>query len=357
MLGSAVALLAACGSRSPLSIDPRGEVTAVIDAGEEALVLPFCLTDSRLIGEIPIDLYFMMDRSLSMTTIDPGSTVSRWTAVSSAMNLLLKSPLSQGLGAGIDFFPRPSASGQPLCTAADYYFPVVPIGPINPGGGAAADIATAIATEMPMYMGTPTTPALDGAHKYARSEQSAHGDRIAAVVLVTDGVPRQCGSTVALTAALATEALAGTPPIKTYVLGVGPNLSNLDAIASAGGTSEAYLVESGGESALTAALETIRTSALTCEYVIPENTGQSPNLVSASVWTRTGADGGRVAVPQVAGAQACGDGPGWFYDHPIAAGQPAPSKITLCPASCDPVVHVGSSHLDVALGCDAAGTR
>jgi hypothetical protein len=347
--------LGACGSRSPLSVDPRAGDDVIIDSGiadEPDAFVPVCFKDSRLIGEIPIDLYFTMDRSLSMSIIDPGSRVSRWDAVSAAMNVLLQSPMSAGLGAGIGFFPRTGAGGQPLCTSADYFYPVVPIGTLGGTTVVSANIAAAIGAQT-LASGTPTTPALDGAHKYARSEQVAHGDRIAAVVLVTDGVPRQCASTVPTAAAIATEALSGSPPIKTYVLGVGPSLSNLNAIAQAGGTDEAFLVESGGPDALTAALETIRTSALTCEYAIPP--GDRATLAAASVWTRTGADGMPILIHEVANALACGSGPGWFYDHPSSGdGASTPSKIILCPASCDPVTHADNSHLDVALGCGAA---
>ncbi|HEY3593038.1 MAG TPA: hypothetical protein VGL13_04170, partial [Polyangiaceae bacterium] len=262
--------LVACGSRSPLSVDPRaGDPEIIVDSGApEADVdvdVPLCFRDSRLIGVIPIDLYFAIDRSQSMNVIDPGSRVSRWAAVSAALNSLLQSPMSAGLGAGIEFFPRSDSGGGPLCSSGDYFFPVVPIGTLTGGaGGTAGNIAAAIAVQT-LGMGTPTTPALAGAHAYARNEQSIHAGRLAAVVLVTDGVPRQCNSTVASTAAIATEALSGSPPIKTYVLGVGPSLNNLNTIAQAGGSGEAYLVESGGPDALTVAMETIRTSALTCE--------------------------------------------------------------------------------------------
>lgn len=347
--------VAACGSRSPLDVDPRGVLAApIVDAAVSIDVgpMPQCFTDSRLIGEIPIDLYFTMDRSLSMNTpISPGSSVSRWDAVSAALNALVTSPLSAGLGMGLGFFPRVNGQGQTLCTSADYYYPVVPLGTLDATNVVAHSIQAAIAVQT-LGSGTPTTPALDGAHKFVRNEQAMHGDRIAAVVLVTDGQPRQCNSTIPSTAAIATEALSGSPPIKTYVLGVGPNLSNLNAIAQAGGTMEAYLVESGGQDAFTAALETIRTSALTCEYAIPDEDGAVRALTSTGVWTRTGADGARVEVQQVASAEACGGGAGWFYDHPNAGDAgPKPSKVILCPASCDPVSHANNSHLDIALNC------
>jgi hypothetical protein len=338
-------LFAACGSRSPLSVEPGDDRIAIKDAGEEAR-LPRCFTDSRMIGEIPINLYFAMDKSLSMNMVDRGSSVSRWIAVSAAMNTLLTEPMSAGLGAGIGFFPRASGAGV-LCTAADYAFPVVPVGMLP---GTAPSITRAIAAQT-LASGTPTTPALNGAHIYVRTEQAAHGDRIAAVVLVTDGAPRQCGSTVASTSAVAAAALTGSPPIKTYVLGVGPMLSNLNAIAQAGGTTQAYLVETGGEGALTAALEAIRTSALTCEYVLPERGGPMESFDVVNVTTTAGANGTQTVVRQVTTAESCNGGRGWFYDNPLAPDGPAPTKIILCPASCDSVVHQARSHLDVEIGC------
>ena len=73
--------------------------------------------------------------------------------------------------------------------------------------------------------GTPTTPALDGAHVYARSEQVAHPDHTVAVVVVTDGVPRDCASTVAGTSAVASGALAAIESGH----GIGPALSHVVA--------------------------------------------------------------------------------------------------------------------------------
>jgi hypothetical protein len=350
-IGVCAIALAACGSRTPLDSEPQDGTFIPspdgIDGGKRAQ----CFTASRPVGEIPIDLYFMMDKSSSMNTFDHGQPVSRWTAVSRAMKAFINSPKSVGLGAGIAFFPRADALGSPLCGAVDYAFPVVPIG-ILPGVVPA--ISAGIAAQV-LASGTPTTPALQGAHIYARNQ--ARSGRVAAVVIVTDGQPRGCSSNVETTAAVATQASGGSPSVQTYVLGVGPSLSALNAIAQAGGTGQAYLVESGGESDLTAALDAIRTSAQSCVYVIPEEARKTADQIPAKVATRVGMDGVPVFVGQVSSLDACGNSAGWYYERAtIGAGKDtAPTRVTLCPASCDSLVKTSGSHLDVVVGCADAG--
>jgi len=348
------AALGACGSRTPLDVVPTldevnpTDASVVLDSGLDVNIPLGCFIGSRPVGQIPIDLYFVLDRSRSMQTIDRGATQTRWASISAALDVFFNAPLSNGLGAGIMFFPRTAALGSmALCSTGDYAFPVVPIGTLP---GVAPSILTAISVQI-LASGTPMTPALEGAHVYARSVQVSQGNHTLAVVLVTDGAPRDCGSTVPATSAVAAAAIAGAPPIKTYVLGVGPNLSNLNAIAQAGGTSQAYLVESSGEGSLLAALEAIRTSALACEFVLPLAGGQPPNLDVVRVSTRLGMGGGPMSIDQVAGAEACAGRPGWFYDNPLVSGQAPPTKIVLCPASCDPLVQSIGNHLDVTINC------
>jgi hypothetical protein len=349
-LAAAPWLLVACGSRTPLLYEPTEDTSpdaavSIPIPTQDAAVPLGCITGKRPVREVHIDLYFTLDKSKSMMRVDPGSTKSRWDAVSSALDSFINAPLSEGLGAGIAFFPRQTPAGNDYCSPADYAFPVVPIGALP---GVAPSILKAIAVQT-LLSGTPLTPALDGAHVYARSRMVSQPDHTSAVVMVTDGLPHDCGSSIPGTSAVAAAAASGSPPINTYVLGVGPSLVTLNAIALAGGTSQAYLVQTGGESALLAALEAIRTSALACEYVFPAGTRTRFDI--ASVTTETGADAGPTTVDRVASAEACGGGPGWFYDNPLSPDDPPPTRITLCPSSCTPLVKGTDSHLDVRVGC------
>jgi hypothetical protein len=341
-------VLAACGSRTPLLYDPAEDnlpqavstTTPISDAAAPPL-FP-CITGTRPVREVHIDLSFMLDKSKSMNSPVAGSSQTRWQAVASALDSFLNSPLSAGLGAGISFFPRQDG-GRDRCLPSDYKFPFVDIATLPDN---AASIRKAIAVQT-LLSGTPMTPALEGAHINALEFQTMHSSDTLAVVLVTDGIPHDCSSSVATTAAVAATHLGQSPSIKTYVLGVGPSLGSLNAIASAGGTSGAYLVDRGGESSLLAALEAIRTSALACEFVFPPGTNTRFEL--ATVTTQTGVDAGPTSVTRVQSAEACMGGPGWFYDN--SGGQPLPTKITLCPDSCKPLVEGIDSHLDVRVGC------
>src|SRR6185503_14209130 len=157
IIGVCAALVGACGSRTPLDIDPQdGSVVGIPPPFIDGSTRSQCFSGSQLVGEIPIDLYFMMDKSSSMMMSDRGQTVSRWTAVSRAMKTFINSPKSVGLGAGIAFFPRIDNGGSPLCSAADYAFPVVPIGIIP---SVVPAISTGISAQT-LTSGTPTMPAL-----------------------------------------------------------------------------------------------------------------------------------------------------------------------------------------------------
>jgi hypothetical protein len=365
-----LACVVACGARSGLPYDvvadtdndhpgpggggsgaPPGADASVTrsadgaaDVGSDAPVPIQCLASSHQTNGVPTDLYFMVDRSGSMNTIDPGSTTSRWFSVLSAMGAFLAAPDSDGLGAGLAFFPITTASGAPDCTAADYAIPVEPIG-LLPSAKLLSDIAGDALLQV-LGRGTPATPALQGAYSYTQTVQRAEPDRNVAVLLVTDGNPIQCGSTLATASAAASVGAAGSPPIRTYVLGIGPSLTNLNDIAQAGGTGHAYLVESGGAAALTAALNAIRADSIACDYVLPPLGGAAIDGGAVSVEARVGFAPASAAVAEVAAGASCGPAGGWYFDNPAR-----PTRVTLCPAICASLQRTSGSALDILVDC------
>jgi hypothetical protein len=326
-----------------------------------------CVATAQQGEQRPIALLFMVDNSGSMTTRDPGQTQTRWELISAAIPDFLVAPQNAGLFVGLDFFPEPvpvvadagrgggqgNNNNNALCNVTDYENLDVPIG-VLPGvnNGQVGAFANAIFTRA-VQGNTPTTPALAGALASATAWQIAHPDQIVGVVFVTDGQPNGCNpNTVATAAAAAAAATSATPPIRTYVLGVGPDVGNLDSIAAAGGTGPtAYLVTTGGAAALTAALDAIKGSAVSCEYKVPQVNGQLPDFTQVNVQTRVGSSGAPSSVFNVPNAAACGTDPGWYYDVPVTQGGPSPTTITLCPASCDPIKMAPNSQLQVLLGC------
>jgi hypothetical protein len=177
------------------------------------------------------------------------------------------------------------------------------------------------------------------------------------LVLATDGLPTRCSPYDS--AAIATLAATGLPDVKTFVVGVfasfeqGVAKPNLDAIAKGGGTDQAFIVSTSGN--VTAdfqkAMDQIRGAALPCDYNVPSPQSGTPDFGRVNVKFTKG-DGTASVFPQAkGGAGACDAGGGWYYDVDPATGG-TPTKITLCPASCDAVKNGGSgAKIDVLLGC------
>ena len=91
---------------------------------------------------------------------------------------------------------------------------------------------------------------------------------------------------------IASSAAAGTPKVLTFVIGVGTSLTNLNAIAAAGGTTKAYLVSAGANvtQQFIQALNDIRKKTLGCEYQMPKTDAGiiDPSKVELE-WTPTSA--------------------------------------------------------------------
>jgi hypothetical protein len=318
-----------------------------------------CVAEPRAGEQIPIDLFFMVDKSGSMTCPVPGNgnctgspnapPPNRWSSIKEALVSFANSTASAGLGMGMGFFPKMSGgnSGTLLCNPTDYSSPAAIIAPLPGSVGA---LQAALNAQMPGGS-TPTVPALSGAVAYATTYAQAHPGRTTAIVFATDGEPTECmqnDNSIAGAVRVATAARMGTPPIRTFVLGVGPSLGNLNMIAAAGGTTAAHLVESGGSADLINALNEIRKGTLTCDYQIPIIQGKPLNLKLVNIKVRIGPPPAMAQyISKVMDASGCGSTQGgWYFDD-----NNAPTKITLCPATCDPMIKTTGSTLDVVIGC------
>lgn len=134
--------------------------------------------------------------------------------------------------------------------------------------------------------------------------------------------------------------------IPTYVIGVGYS-SNLNTIASAGGTGSAFIVDGGDSSQFLAAMAAIRESALGCDYVIPSATVPHGVVDPDRLTVRyTPGNSTPVDIPLRSGAAACAGGPGFYYDDPTN-----PTTITLCPVSCNMVAGDNQAQLAIFYDC------
>jgi hypothetical protein len=203
---------------------------------------------------------------------------------------------------------------------------------------------------------TPTGAAIRGACTYAGDyKQSAPGHQVV-ILLLTDGKPEApatcpggqgtCCPSLDDAVTAARDCRAGSD-IKTYVLGVGPLLENLEQIAVAGGTERAYLVEGGDVSAqVLDALNRIRgDAAIPCELQLPPApSGQTLVYDEVNLEYQSGQCQSTLFY-SVQSANECGTEDGWYYDDPSN-----PQSIHLCPQSCDRVSGPGGS-LFYSVGC------
>jgi hypothetical protein len=318
-----------------------------------------CATDTHDGELVPLDMFLMLDNSGSMQ--DGG----KWGAVTGAINQFVGLPGTEGLAMGLGHFPIVPAApptcavntdcgaagicffglciANDVCEPTEYAKPVVGIAPL-PGVG--SQITAAIGQLGPSG-GTPTRAALQGSMMYSMEWAKQHTDHITIVVLATDGEPSGCDpNSVSDVSAVAAQGLASNPSVLTFVVGVGSQLTSLNAVAQAGGTGQATIVSAGNAAQeFLDALNAIR-GAVGCNYKlpIPPSGKPDPNKVNVAFTP----DGGpQIIFPKVGGPGECQGKNGWYYDDPAN-----PSQIILCPASCDLVTNTPGK-VDVVLGCQS----
>jgi len=316
---------------------------------------PDCVGEAHETEALPINIYVMMDRSVSMlreivgSSSDPAENIedSRWYGVSHAISEFATDPSVSGVGLGIQFFGADVLSQEEInCDVANYANPMVPIAPLSESG---PDIVAAV-EEMGNQLGglTPTMPALQGAIQYAAAD-AAVTNRTTVVLLITDGQPTQCPDQPSV-GDIADEAARGLAEqdVMTFVVGIGPGLFNLHQIAAAGGTGEALLIEEGDAAAqFREAIMNIATTPLSCEFDIPAPTDPTLQIDASNVqMVYTPASGEPEEIPRLGTGANCGNSPngGWFFNSTSN-----PETIHICACNCN---RLGAGLIEVRLGCE-----
>jgi hypothetical protein len=307
-----------------------------------------CVGVSMETEAVPVDLFIMMDRSVSMNEIVPGTTETRWEALRAAVEQFVQAVNGSTIRAGIGFFNRSGARDDDIdCNPTTYAIPTVEIGDLSDVG---MQLTAAIDATPPGGL-TPTLPALEGALQHTVQWATAHPGHATSVVLVTDGFPTQCQSPVSIPdiAAVASAARDSAPFVRTFVIGLAAAF-NLDSIALAGGTRHAYLVDEGNANVSTLLAQTltnISDSRVVCDYDIPAapSPGQVVDFDQVQL-VYTPASGAAEQVPRIESLDACGRNPngGWYYDDPSN-----PTRISVCPCTC---ARFGAGRVDLELGCE-----
>lgn len=259
--------------------------------------------------------------------------------------------VDQGVDLGDCIAPQSECLNATLCDVDAYATPAVPIATLP---GAAAALVASINGQDPTGR-TPTGPALAGAVTHARDWAAQNPTHAVVVVMATDGLPTECTPlTIPNVAGIAAEGAALDPSIRTFVIGVfGPEDAdapgNLDAIAEAGDTDSAYIVDTGGDVSqqFYDALDEIRSTGLSCEFRIPEpQTGDKLDYGYVNV-EFTDSSGTTTRLLKVSDESACDPSMGgWYYDD-----EAAPSRIVVCPSSCTTLETSAGGSVQIQLGC------
>jgi hypothetical protein len=343
------------------------------DAKEELTEDAACGTGTAEAKLLPVNIMMMFDRSGSM--IDQDEEPTRWATATSALRAFFEAPEADGMGVALRFFPHDEPTAG--CTAEDCACNaeacadvLVDMGTLTadpaPSDTHEEDLVQAILDSAPVQGGgtnacanergnTPIFPALSGALTWASAYQSDNADQKTVVVFVTDGDPAGgCTDDFDEIDQLASDALAASG-INTYVIGLadengeGLNQGDLNGLAAAGGTEEAFFVNDGPMAAmqLQATFDAIRGMELSCDFPMPEATDEGeeidPELVNV---TFTPGAGEPVTFTKVADEAGCDTALSWYSDD-----ENDPTQIHLCPAACEAVTNQQMASVQVLVGC------
>lgn len=304
-----------------------------------------CAGETIKAEKLLLDLYVMMDQSGSMLE-KAANGQTKWDATKQALTAFLNDPASGTIGVGIQYFPLPGPGTTDSCDTTLYATPEVEIAPLP---GVASAIVTSLGKHTPDN-NTPTSAALTGAIDHAKAFSKSHPGHRAVVVLTTDGDPTKCSPTdIPSIAQIAADGYSSTPSTPTFVIGVGTSTASLNEIAKSGGTSAAFIVDTGKDvvAQMQAAFVEIQKAAIACSFAIPKPKMGAIDYKLVNVVYTPGNGAPPEIVGNVANALFCNPiKGGWYYDNPFL-----PQQIVLCPASCKKISSDQTGQVSVQLGC------
>ncbi len=298
-----------------------------------------CVSASAAAELIPLDMLILLDRSGSM------DDSVKWPGATTALKAFVNDPASTGVNVGITYFPVETQGDD--CIEQLYEKPAIDVGPLPANSKA---LVASIDKELPDGSDTPTWGALNGALRFATARQDANPNHKVILVFATDGDPTACTSDQQepdIIAQLPQSAL-NYNGVQTYVIAMaGATIDNLNQWAAAGGTGQAYDVSQNIQ-AFSQKMADIRKAALACEFAIPPPPeGEKLDSERVNVNYVPGDGSAPETIPRAANAADCGNLPGWYYDNAAK-----PTKILLCPGTCEMLQQDGKAKLDVLFGCE-----
>lgn len=314
------------------SID--GAVMMALDGGASVAT---CGSTTMTPNRAPVDVFVVLDRSASMyysiagdcyctASVTGGTTnvcpsapgcTSRWDAVSAG--LTQTSSLITTINWGLELYPTP---GGGVCTVTGAL--QLPFGVAD----SASVLRTTIRNNPPAGGNTPTAVAIQAAAAYVPTVDDGNKK---AILLATDGIPNcyqgDILNTDDMASTLQAIGTAYTLGLPVYVVGIGPSVGNLDAMALQGGTGHYYPATSP-EQLAEALIEISRIIATSCTFRTPT---APPD--DAKVWVYVD----KTFVPESALD-------GWSFGGD-------PTTIVLTGPTCQSLLDGKSTTVEVIFGC------
>ncbi|MBW2453429.1 MAG: VWA domain-containing protein [Deltaproteobacteria bacterium] len=304
-----------------------------------------CAVGTDEAHEVPVNMYIMFDKSFSMSG-------AKWSQTTAALQYFFADHATAGLHVALSFFPHP-ACAESDCNVQSCSHPQVPLGQLT--GVYAPDDAQEDAL-INAFVGitpsgeTPLSAALEGGLLWGENHLQSHPWDKAVVILVTDGEPTGCNEDHNYIVAKAHEAQVNSN-VLTFAIGLdGSSESLMNSIASAGGTGQAIFVGTeNAEQDLIDALNSIRESAIACEYQLPDTVeGQNVDPEKVNVVYIPEGAGTPITIGQVPSLGHCTEATGgWYYDDPLD-----PKQILFCPSTCDAIRADQDAEVQLIIGCE-----
>ncbi len=330
-----------------------------------------CVDETVSAKPVPLDIYFMLDRSGSMTQPfcdncsvgdcdvtwpNPPTIASRWCNAINAIAGYVQDPSAQGNRAALEFFYASICSG----------YDVPSVGLVNLTGDAVQLIASMNA-QTP-YDGTPTRAALEGLAAFTAASQVP--DRVIIGILITDGDPTTCTPTSNDTMRAIVQNHYNATGIHTFIVGMdGATFGNLESWASYPGaishpdnpgdtcggsypTCHHWNVGDGDPTSFISALQQIQQAVLGCTFTVPAPSQGvlDPDAVAVDYDANGSSPPPAEEFIRVSDAAGCtGANNEWHYDN-----NATPTTIQLCPATCARVQADPNASVQVRIACQGS---
>ena len=317
-LGLALAVVAVAGCRTadkgPADMaGDAGFVTTAFDLG--------CASSTAQAQLVPVNLVVLLDASGSMGDGVNGDPALKWNPVTDGLRAFFADSQSLGVSASLALFP----AANDVCNPSVYYFATVPMTALPETLDVRRRRWRRRRRRATRRRGRPSSAPSTTPTTWPRRRPASR----TAIVLVTDGDPDDCDSSVA-NVSLEVAKVATTIP--TYVIGVGdePVEPRHDRAVGRHRRADAGVGRRRRPDQERLPGGAARRSAASCSAATSRcrrRRGADARLHRASTCSSRPS---AAPAEQLLYDSACSTGVGWRYDDPMT-----PTKVELCPSSCD----------------------